>query len=193
MMRTGMRPASPFILRKLHTTRAQSWKNGGGITRELARGAGWRISVADAAIGGPFSIFPNQRRSSVVFEGAGLDLRSGGVHLALDPMHCARYDGGLPWYATLRNGATRVFNVMAVEGQARAEVRVNPALAAVPACAVCLALCVADIASCLPEHGTPLGMVRGDYILFSAAAGGVRFETPDADAAVLVAQLAPIP
>ena len=43
-----------------------AWKNGGGVTREVASwpeqagldGFDWRISLAEVAAGGPFSVFP---------------------------------------------------------------------------------------------------------------------------------------
>lgn len=191
MMRTGMRPGSPFVFRKLRATPAQSWKNGGGVTRELARGGGWRISVADVAADGAFSVFRNQHRHSVVFEGEGLDLASEAVRLALDPMDCASYDGGQAWQATLRGGPARVFNVMVTAGRVSAEVQVAPALAVAPAGGVCLALCVSGFASCVTGQATPSALARGDYILFSAAAGPVHFGTPGPRTAVLVAGISP--
>lgn len=54
------------------------WKNGGGVTREVATwppGAGfadfdWRISIASVARGGPFSTFPGVDRELAVLDGA---------------------------------------------------------------------------------------------------------------------------
>ena len=54
------------------------WKNGGGVTREVAaypRGSGagefdWRISIASVSRGGPFSVFPGVDRELAVLEGA---------------------------------------------------------------------------------------------------------------------------
>jgi environmental stress-induced protein Ves len=54
------------------------WKNGGGVTREVAAwppGAGfaeldWRISIASVTREGPFSIFPGVDRELVVLDGA---------------------------------------------------------------------------------------------------------------------------
>lgn len=55
----------------------QPWKNGGGTTREIAvepMGADlasfdWRVSLAEVAEGGPFSIFPGVDRVLSVLEG----------------------------------------------------------------------------------------------------------------------------
>ena len=56
---------------------ATPWKNGGGITREIAvwpPGAGldhfdWRISMAEVREPGPFSLFPDVDRCLTVIEG----------------------------------------------------------------------------------------------------------------------------
>jgi environmental stress-induced protein Ves len=56
---------------------ATPWKNGGGVTREVAAwppGAGfddfdWRVSMAEVAADGPFSTFPGVERTLAVLEG----------------------------------------------------------------------------------------------------------------------------
>ena len=53
------------------------WKNGGGTTTEVAAfppGAslenfGWRVSIAQVALGGPFSLFPGVDRTLALLEG----------------------------------------------------------------------------------------------------------------------------
>ena len=60
------------------------WKNGGGTTAEVAafpEGSGfetfgWRISMADVASDGPFSLFPGIDRTLIVVEGDGIELAS---------------------------------------------------------------------------------------------------------------------
>jgi uncharacterized protein len=57
--------------------RAVSWKNGGGLTREVAvhppgsgfGGFDWRVSMAEVRIRGPFSSFPGVDRCLAVLEG----------------------------------------------------------------------------------------------------------------------------
>lgn len=64
---------------------AAVWKNGGGVTREIAvfpEGAGmddfvWRASLAEVAADGPFSAFPGIDRTITLAEGAGMDLTVG--------------------------------------------------------------------------------------------------------------------
>ncbi|VXB31281.1 Uncharacterized 21.2 kDa protein in hutC 3'region [Pseudomonas sp. 8AS] len=73
--------------------RQMPWKNGGGITCELAicpAGASledfaWRISCAQVASGGPFSPFAGVDRSLAVLAGAGLQLCLDGQPRQLRP------------------------------------------------------------------------------------------------------------
>ncbi|HEV7980797.1 HutD family protein [Amycolatopsis sp.] len=58
------------------------WKNGGGVTREVAGGFsdfGWRVSVADVSTSGPFSVFPGVDRTIMGVEGSGMVLSLDGV------------------------------------------------------------------------------------------------------------------
>lgn len=79
------------ILRAADRT-ATVWKNGGGVTREIAvwpEGAGmddfgWRVSLAEVAADGPFSAFPGIGRTLTLAEGAGMDLTVGGVRRLVD-------------------------------------------------------------------------------------------------------------
>jgi len=96
---------------------AQPWKNGGGVTREIAqkaddRGMIWRLSVADVARAGPFSHFPGLTRVLTVIEGAGLLLRHpDGVIKAL---HGApvRFSGETAIDCDLIDGPVRDFNLI---------------------------------------------------------------------------------
>ena len=62
--------------------RRMPWKNGGGVTTEIAvfpAGAGlddfeWRLSMANVASDGPFSIFAGVDRTLAVLEGEGIAL-----------------------------------------------------------------------------------------------------------------------
>ena len=68
------------------------WKNGGGTTAEVAafpEGSGfntfgWRISMADVASDGPFSVFPEIDRTLIVVEGEGIELDVEGIAYPLD-------------------------------------------------------------------------------------------------------------
>ena len=109
---------------------AVPWKNGGGVTRELATGGGsgsdwgWRISLAEVAQDGPFSAFPGVDRIIAVIEGAGMDLvRPDGSTLALEPFRPVSFAGEDPLTGRLRNGPVRDLNVMVRRGAYVAELR----------------------------------------------------------------------
>ncbi|WP_179402471.1 HutD/Ves family protein [Burkholderia guangdongensis] len=110
---------------------ASPWKNGGGVTRELAAfvpkgtsagappGAAldtfaWRVSVADVAQPGAFSRFDGVDRTLVLLSGAGMTLHeAGGARHVLDvPLARADFAGETAIDATLADGPTRDFNLM---------------------------------------------------------------------------------
>lgn len=112
---------------------AQPWKNGGGVTREIAAwppGAGmdafqWRVSVADIAADGPFSAFPGIDRQIALLDGAGVRLLSddGSFDHRLDTVgEPFAFAGERGVQATLLDGATRDFNVMTRRGACRASI-----------------------------------------------------------------------
>lgn len=107
--------------------RRMRWKNGGGVTTEIAvapAGASmesfdWRVSTADVASDGQFSLFPGIDRTLVVLEGEGLWLKVGGrPPLTLvaggEP---AAFSGDIPASASLIGGPIRDLNVMTRRGQ----------------------------------------------------------------------------
>lgn len=100
---------------------ATPWKNGGGVTREIAAGPapdrsegwGWRVSLAEVARDGPFSIFPATDRVIAVIDGPGMDLIGpDGARLALEPFVPVRFAGEEALDGRLRGGAVRDLNVM---------------------------------------------------------------------------------
>ncbi|MFD9302045.1 HutD family protein [Streptomyces sp. NPDC060048] len=100
---------------------AAAWKNGGGVTREIAagpEGAGmddfaWRVSLAEVTAGGPFSVFPGVDRTLTLAEGAGMDLRTGGVRRLVDRrLEPQRFPGDEPTDCRLLGGPVVNFNVM---------------------------------------------------------------------------------
>jgi len=113
---------------------ASPWKNGGGVTREVAaypQGAGldtfvWRVSVADVAQPGPFSRFAGIDRTLVLLSGAGmlLDDARGHTHALKQPLDIARFKGEDAIDARLVDGPTRDFNLMLRRGAAQGEVEV---------------------------------------------------------------------
>jgi environmental stress-induced protein Ves len=107
---------------------ASPWKNGGGVTREIAvfpAQAGfdtflWRVSVADVDAPGPFSRFAGIDRTLVLLAGGGMRLAvEHGMSLSLDaPLAVARFAGETAIDAELIDGPTRDFNLMVRRGKA---------------------------------------------------------------------------
>ncbi|MFF4184151.1 HutD family protein [Streptomyces sp. NPDC001691] len=103
------------------TRGAVPWKNGGGVTRNIAahpEGAGtvdfeWRVSLAEVGADGPFSGFPGVDRVLTVVEGAGMDLTVGGQRRLVDerfvPQH---FPGDAATDCRLLAGPVVNFNVM---------------------------------------------------------------------------------
>ncbi len=99
----------------------QSWRNGGGVTRELlawpaGAGADWqlRVSVAEIEQDGPFSPFPGVQRCFAVLEGAGVVLGFPHGDQALTPASAPlAFDGGEAPGCRLLAGPTRDLNLMA--------------------------------------------------------------------------------
>jgi environmental stress-induced protein Ves len=108
------------------------WKNGGGITRNLAIEPEdadfdhflWRLSFAEVNAAGRFSTFPGVDRNILVWKGNGLVLRSSnGVLSAITPEtepHAFRGEDEIE--ATLIDGPTIDFNLMVRRGQCTATV-----------------------------------------------------------------------
>ena len=101
---------------------AAPWRNGGGVTRELAKwpDAGdwaWRMSVADVDKSGPFSKFEGIDRWFAVLEGAGVQLDVAGVpHRVTAGDVPLFFDGAAATGCELIDGKTRDFNLMVRRG-----------------------------------------------------------------------------
>jgi environmental stress-induced protein Ves len=129
-----MSTASTPILIQADEVAAQSWRNGGGLTRELLRwpiaaaAADWqlRISLAEVRSDGPFSIFPGIQRWFSVIDGAGVRLSLSGADHLLQPGHePLNFSGELPVNCVLVDGPTRDLNLMHAGGSA-SMARVQP-------------------------------------------------------------------
>jgi len=108
------------------------WKNGGGTTAEVAafpEGSsfdtfGWRLSMADVASDGPFSVFPGIDRTLIVVEGEGIELDVEGVTYALAKASPKlSFSGDDVTTGRLLSGPIRDLNVMTRRGQFRHRTR----------------------------------------------------------------------
>jgi environmental stress-induced protein Ves len=133
---------------------AMPWKNGGGITREVAAhppGSDldsfiWRVSMAEVAQAGPFSCFPGIDRVLTVIEGA-LDLTiAGQAPITLTPQsEPYAFAADAPCSAAL-DAPVSDLNVMVRRGVATARVsRVDPAIEVAGATALFIAAGLATL------------------------------------------------
>lgn len=111
------------------TAQPLPWKNGGGVTRELASHAvdgklAWRLSLADITRNGPFSVFPGLARIHCIVEGAGHTLSNETTRLEARPLEPLCFDGGADLDCLLRDGPCRAFNVIYDPEKVTAEPRV---------------------------------------------------------------------
>jgi uncharacterized protein len=96
---------------------AMPWRNGGGVTHEIAReGDGedfvWRISIADVASSGPFSLFPRHERILCVIAGNGMRLASQHQTRAAVLLHPVAFSGSEVIDGRLLDGPCRDFNLI---------------------------------------------------------------------------------
>ncbi|TQS93031.1 HutD family protein [Arthrobacter sp. TS-15] len=106
--------------------RPEPWRNGGGVTRELAShpkaasaqdGAwDWRVSIADVSKAGEFSVFPGMERVITIIDGELLLLTVDGSEHPLEKYRPFRFSGEAASSATLPTGDIRDLNVIAREG-----------------------------------------------------------------------------
>ncbi|WP_186457628.1 HutD/Ves family protein [Nitrospirillum amazonense] len=120
---------------------AQAWKNGGGVTREVARrddGAGdilWRVSIAEVREAGPFSHFPGIDRVLAVLDGRLLlDFGAGTAPVLVTPETAAHaFPGDVPVSGTPDGGPVTDLNLMVRRGRAcGAQHRLPPGTVTLP-------------------------------------------------------------
>ena len=128
------------------------WKNGAGLTRELAISPAdasvddfdWRISVAAIERDAPFSAFPGVDRCIVLLRGAGMRLRSvdGAIDRRLTQAYAPhRFSGDAALQASLIDGTCEDLNVMVRRGCCVADVATQSVSADVAAADAGLLLC----------------------------------------------------
>jgi len=127
----------------IHLTQAdytrQPWKNGKGVTVELARadrdGAMlWRLSMATVAEDGHFSLFPGIERNLTVLTGPGFRLSGDGIALDCRPLRPVAFPGDIAVSAVDTKGQPSTdFNVMTARTLPRPQVAVTEGPHVLPA------------------------------------------------------------
>ncbi|NQD36101.1 HutD family protein [Permianibacter sp. IMCC34836] len=114
-----------------HHWQTQPWKNGGGITHELARaddaaGNRWRLSIAEVASDGPFSRFDNIDRVILMLTGKGFRLHGVGADPEVigEPLRPFSFAGEANIHCTLVDGPVRDFNLMSRRADVAATLQV---------------------------------------------------------------------
>ena len=102
-------PPSAFI--------TMPWKNGGGTTHEILKAEYdgallWRLSIAEVASDGPFSLFPGLSRILTVIDGEGLALTTPERSLQALPLTPLPFSGDWPIESRRLQGDVRDFNVI---------------------------------------------------------------------------------
>jgi uncharacterized protein len=103
-----------------HDYREQPWKNGGGLTREIAvafsddktESVLWRVSLATIDRDGPFSEFRGYDRTIVALDADPVELDVDGKVFVLEPGQPREFRGEARVACRLRGGATRDLNAM---------------------------------------------------------------------------------
>lgn len=111
--------------------RAMAWKNGQGITHEIARepAAGnsflWQLSIAEVSADGEFSLFPGCDRTITLIQGAGMELDLDEAPAKRIDRPFVPFDFSGDWHCRCRliAGPIRDFNLMVDRGRMRAETR----------------------------------------------------------------------
>jgi len=162
--------------------RRMPWKNGGGVTTEIATypsGAGlgsfdWRVSIADVVADGPFSRFPGVDRVLVLLAGAGIRLAGEGHDADLrGPFDSYSFSGDDAIGGGLVAGPVRDFNLMLRRRRARGGVTVVRAAGGrVPAARFRLSYAAAGTHECLYPGHAPLTVAEGSALLVEPEDGG---------------------
>jgi environmental stress-induced protein Ves len=115
-----------MLVRKLVKTDyvEQTWKNGQGVTREIARDTDtpfrWRLSLAEVSQSGDFSSFPGYDRILVQCSGEPFRLRHGSASpKELSLFSPYRFRGDWETHVDIKSPA-RDLNLMTLDGKAKA-------------------------------------------------------------------------
>ena len=111
----------PATLLRAIDRNAKAWKNGGGVTHDIAMWPGqaglgdfdWRVSMAEVATDGPFSLFPGIDRMLAVLSGTmRLTIDGRGVHDLTSGSAPLSFPGDVAVFGSPLDGPVIDLNVM---------------------------------------------------------------------------------
>jgi environmental stress-induced protein Ves len=174
----------------------QPWKNGAGMTREIAFGGAsaldfdWRLSLAEVTRDAPFSAFAGIDRCIVLLRGAGMRLRShdGAIdHALTTPLAPFRFAGEAALDASLADGPSSDINVMTRRGVFRSAVNCERGAAELRGGDVTLLLCSAGEWRIAADEAAMLGPMHA--LLWRHRLASLRVEPTSGAAALLAVRL----
>ena len=179
-----------------------AWKNGGGITREVAAeppGADlaefdWRVSFADVAAGGPFSVFAGVDRIITLVAGQGMELLvDGALPRVAEPYEPFAFPGDASVDCRLLSGPIVDFNVMSRRGKigATVEIAVTPRELAPLSGETVLVVALGGQVALSWRGDEPMKTVLEHYDAVALTDGARVTIEPDGTAAVVI--FAPVP
>ena len=168
---------------------AIAWKNGGGITRDIAvsppgvawDGFDWRISIAEIAAGGPFSKFPGIDRRLVVLDGKVALTVEGRAAITLDPeSDVIDFPGEAAVNAELVGGPSMDLNVMTRRGRFVARISRRSAMKLTVSASVTVIIALTDLT--VANRSGLQNMGRLDALVIEGTmSGGVTIAPENAD------------
>jgi uncharacterized protein len=161
---------------------ALPWKNGGGVTREVAafpagsdlRSFDWRVSIAEVRAAGPFSLFPGVDRRLAVLEGRLVLNVESRPQVTLAPGGApAFFPGEVPAFGEPLQGPVLDLNVMTRRGRFKSALRSyapGEALELDPQQGTLLVLALCDLV--LRAAGSEVRLARLDAARIDCGPGG---------------------
>ena len=179
---------------------SEPWRNSGGVTRTVAVGGqtdadgwAWRISIADIARDGPFSIFPGRDRHLALIDGNGIALRGDTAIRLADVGAVASFRGDDAYDASLIDGPARVWNLMTERRSTFGSIQKRTGsierLMQPGALVSCVYVIAAVYRLQMPDRDH-VDLHTGDGVVFERFIDATRLSSADANAAVLVTQVA---
>ena len=192
------------VIRRAQQHATMAWKNGGGVTHELAvspLGADfndfvWRASIAEVNRDGPFSLFSGIDRTIVLLDGAGfmLELDQTEQHSLDQPYQPFRFAGERAVTARLRHGPTRDFNLMVRRSAARGQLDIEHGPGTWQFNAeVALLYCERGTVDLAFNHQAADQLHPGDLLQIDPAEAGCWTAQASAEAVLVVIRIALLP